>query len=331
MEHTPETPSPGSPASSLPAGLKPPGFLNWFTGRDPRMEDEADSPLARPDHGAVVRYALLFGGIVLVSLLTIPVAGLLDSDLGTAVPLVSQTSSPLASIVLLVAFLLVSQLIATLLAHHLNPAVALFVIGFGCSILSLSLGGIQQMAWSDGSPWSLGLETIIWSLATLYVVWCLMRATGGLPDVPHDWRAEVIGSFASLSSRPSLLALSSAVLAAPISWLLLVTVSPFQALGAVIVASFVVGMLSRVAAPKLDPILVYGGVVLAGGLAQVVIATGWSGSLSDALVDGSMPRLLMVMPITWVGGSLVGVSMGIGWARSFVEQPPGAETESAGS
>jgi len=329
MDHTPETPSSGSTASSLPIDLKPPGFLNWFTGRVPRMDDEADSPKARPDHGALIRYSLLFGGMILVSLFTIPIAGFLDSDLGTSVPLVSQTATPLTSILLVVAFLLACQLVATLLAHHINPAVALFVLGFGCSILSLSLGGIQQMAWAEASPWSLGLETIVWSLVVLYLVWCLMRATGGLPDVPHDWRAEVIGSFASLSSRPSLLALSSAVLALPIAWFLLVTVSPAQALGAVIVASFVVGMLSRAAAPRLDPILVYGGVVLAGGFAQVVIATGWSGSLADALVDDSMPRLLMVMPITWVGGSLVGISMGIGWARSFVEQSPGVETEAA--
>ena len=90
-------------------------------------------------------------------------------------------------------------------------------------------------------------------------------------------------------------------------------------------------MLARVVAPKLDPILIYFGVVLAGGLAQLVIATGWSGSLADALVEGSAPRLVQIMPITWVAGSLIGVSMGIGWARSFVDDPSEERAVSATS
>ena len=48
--------------------------------------------------------------------------------------------------------------------------------------------------------------------------------------------------------------------------------------------------------------------------------------LSSALVEGSVPRLLQIMPITWVAGSLVGVSMGIGWARSFIDDPAGSPT-----
>ena len=283
------------------------------------------------EHAPPIRYALLLGGMLLTALMTLPVAADFRSALGTSVPLLIETVTPGMTFVMLLLLIVLYQLLAHVLAHHLNPVVALFIVGFGLSILALSVGGIDRFAWAEGSLWALGIETCLWSLVVLYMVWSLMRSSGGLPDVNHDWHAEPIGSWASLTSQPSLYALACGLLALPIAWLMLASTTPAQALGAAIVGAFLAGMLARVVAPKLDPILIYFGVVLAGGLAQLVIATGWSGSLADALVEGSAPRLVQIMPITWVAGSLIGVSMGIGWARSFVDDPSEERAVSATS
>ena len=271
------------------------------------------------DHTPPARYAFLFSGFLAAYLATLPVKDALWSDQGGAAPILLEASSPVIGLFALMALVLVYLVMAGVLARHLNGAVALFVVGVGFSFLSFSMGGIHQFAWSEGSPWLLGIETVCWAVVTFYLVWALNRASGGLPDVPHDWKTEPIGSWASLSSTPSLTALASSLIVLPFAWVLLADDSHGQVLGAVILASFLAGMAARVAAPKLDPILIYPGVVLVGGLAQLVVASGWSGSLADALVEQTVPRFLYVMPITWVAGSLAGVSMGIGWARSFID------------
>ncbi len=267
-----------------------------------------------------VRYALLWLGVLVCSLLTIPVASAMSSDFGMNSPTVLLAVNPLWSMIALLVLVVLYAVIAFMLACELNPAVALFVIGWGFGVLSLTTGGIADFAWADGSLWQLGIETILWSLVIGALVWCLMRFTGGLPEVPHDWRTERIGSVASLLSKPSLLAFAAGAIALPLSWLLLVETLNAQALGAIILASFFAGMAGRVAAPRLDPILIYFSVIFLGGLAQIIVASGWSGSLADALVTHELPRFSFVMPFDWVGGSLMGVSMGIGWARSFIVQ-----------
>ncbi len=42
--------------------------------------------------------------------------------------------------------------------------------------------------------------------------------------------------------------------------------------------------------------------------------------LVEALVTQSIPALSLPMPIDYAAGSLLGVSMGLGWAKSFQQQ-----------
>ena len=294
----------------------------------------ARSPLdleqVREPRPPFVRYAVLWLGVIVCSLLAIPVGSTMTSDFGFVGPTMLQAANPVWSAIAMAILVILYTVLALVLARELNPAVALFVVGWGLGVLALSTSGISEFAWSEGSLWALGFETILWSIVLGLLVWVVMRLSGGLPDVPHDWRVEPVGSFASLSSKPSLLAFACGAIALPLSWLLLADTLNAQALGAVVLASFFAGMAGRVAAPRLDPILIYFGVPLLGGIAQLVVASGWSGSLPDALVTGDIPRLASVMPLDWVAGSLLGVSMGIGWARSFIVQDI-AEHEDAAS
>jgi hypothetical protein len=292
----------------------------------------ARSPLdleqVREPRPPFVRYAVLWLGVIVCSLLAIPVTSTMTSDFGFAGPTMLQAASPVWSTIAMAILVIVYSGLAFVLARELNPAVALFVIGWGFGVIALGTSGISEFAWSEGSLWMLGFETIIWSFVLGFLVWLVMRVSGGLPDVSHDWRAEPIGSFASLSSKPSLLAFVCGLIALPLSWLLLADILNAQALGAAVLASFFAGMAGRVAAPRLDPILIYFSIPFLGGIAQLVIASGWSGSLPDALVVGDIPRLACLMPLDWVAGSLIGVSMGVGWARSFIVQDVVEDTAS---
>ena len=274
------------------------------------------SPAQAP--GAVYRYAVILAGLVVVTFLAIPVMGALASNRGVPSPLLLNAASPLWGMLVFLCMLVLMTVAACLVARQLNAAVGLFVLGFGIGVVAIRSGGVADFAWEEGSLWMLATETIIWSAIIAFLALVVMRVSGGLDDVPHDWKSPSIGSPAALFSKPSLLSVVCGVIALPIAWLLLADDLKGQALGAVIVASFIAGMAGRVTAPRIDPILVYGAPVLAGGIAQLVIASGWSEPPSIALVEGALPRLVWVMPVEWAGGAMIGVSLGIGWARGFI-------------
>ena len=324
-----DEPRPAAESSRSPAqaGRDPLPFGGGINSNVIQVGDDDNVHQQRP---LGIRYGVLWLGVIVCSLLAIPVGSAMTSNFGVAGPTILQAVSPAWTAIVMAVLVIVYTGLAYLLARELNPAVALFVVGWGFGVLALSTAGISEFAWMEGSLWALGIETLIWSLVVGGLVLWVMRVSGGLPDVPHDWRAESVGSLASLSSKPSLMAFACGAIALPLSWFLLADTLNAQALGAVVLASFFAGMAGRVAAPRLDPILIYFSIPFLGGIAQLVIASGWSGPLSDALVTGEIPRLAYLMPLDWVAGSLLGVSMGIGWARSFIVQDI-AEHEDAAS
>ena len=55
-------------------------------------------------------------------------------------------------------------------------------------------------------------------------------------------------------------------------------------------------------------------------------------SLSDAYVNGSVPMLSLPMPLDYAAGTLIGIPLGLGWAKSFLhEEEDDERTKSAPS
>ena len=101
------------------------------------------------------------------------------------------------------------------------------------------------------------------------------------------------------------------------TWALLANWSNGQVLGAVFAGAMVGGVVGRLALPRTQPVLLFVSPILVGGIVQIVLASGFSGTMADALVAGTAPRLLWVMPLDWVGGALGGSAFGLGVARMF--------------
>lgn len=269
-------------------------------------------------NAALQRYTALFGSLILVTLLAFPSVWGLASDRGVAGPTLLEAISPalgFTTIVLGVGFM---TLIACVVGRIINAAVALFVLGCGLGVIAMQSGNVADFAWEDGSLWALGLETIVWGLVVILLAMIVFKVTDGLPDVQREWDSPPPVSVASLTSRDSLVSVGCAIIALPVVWILLGNHMKGQALGAVFVGATVAGAFGRILVPRIDPILLFGGPIIMGGIAQLVHASGAPADLGDALVEGALPRLAWVMPIDWAAGSLAGVAFGLGIARNFV-------------
>ncbi|MEE2896030.1 MAG: hypothetical protein VX726_09865, partial [Planctomycetota bacterium] len=102
-------------------------------------------------------------------------------------------------------------------------------------------------------------------------------------------------------------------------WLLLINDLKGQAIGAVVVGGILAGMGARLLSPLAQPILIFATPVLAGALGYAIAAAMQSGSPDEMFVLNTLPRFGRPMPLDYVGGSLVGVAIGLGWSRGMVE------------
>ena len=269
-------------------------------------------------NASLQRYVALFGSLILVALVAIPLVWALISNRGVAGPTIPEAISPAWGLTVLVFGVGFMTLVACVVGRVINAAVALFVLGCGIGVIAMRSGNVADFAWEDGSLWALGAETLIWGVVVVVLTTIVFKVTGGLPDVQRDWNSAPVGSIAALGSRESLTSLACAIVALPVVWFLMGNDLKGQALGAVFLGSVLAGLVGRVFVPRIDPILLFGGPVLFGGIAQLVHATGSPVPLANELVEGTLPRLTWVMPIDWAAGSLTGVSFGLGLARNFV-------------
>ncbi len=99
---------------------------------------------------------------------------------------------------------------------------------------------------------------------------------------------------------------------------------------AVVVGGLLVGLVGRLVWPARRPWLLFAAPVLFGALGHLVAMLTVGGPLSEAFVAREIPPLGLPIPLDYAAGSLMGVAMGLGWARSFIyeegheERPPPA-------
>ena len=55
-----------------------------------------------------------------------------------------------------------------------------------------------------------------------------------------------------------------------------------------------------------------------GATGQLIAASVTHDTLADAYINNTLPALALPMPIDFAAGSLMGVSMGLGWAKGFL-------------
>lgn len=267
---------------------------------------------------ATKRYVALFGGMGACMVVMALAVGGLQSAQGVPGPTVGLAVSPLAASTGILLSLVVSMGVALVVGRVVNAAVGAFVLGTGVAVLSMQCGTHANAVFVDAGPAAMAFETLAWGMIVLLVAMVLMRFTGPLPDQPwNDPKAafdlrEVFSGEALRSSCAGFLMLAAV-------WVFLTNDLKGQALFATTAGAIFVGLLGRILAPRTQPVLLFAAPVIVGALGQLTVAVAGGDGVAG-FVAGTSPHLGMAMPMDYAAGALMGVSMGLGWSRSFVEE-----------
>jgi hypothetical protein len=274
---------------------------------------------------ALKRNAMILTGIVLCGAILVRARPAFITGRGSAGPAALQAESWLWALLALVICLALAAVVAVVVGRLTNAAVGLFVLGAGAFALASRLATVRELAFDGGSLMLVALETALMALLALAASLAMFRFAGPLPDV-HPRHGE---GREPLLGRSMLMAGGAGVVAIPVIWLLAKSPMMGQALGAVFVGGMVAGLAARMLRPNVQPILVFASPILFGALAHMVVALLTEGALADAYVRRDLPGLSMPMPIHYLAGTLMGVAVGLGWARSFLHHEEEASPAAA--
>ena len=266
---------------------------------------------------ATKRYAALILGLAASAIVMSMASGSLVSWRGVPGPTVGMSIEPVRAVVMLAICVAICFGIAIVVGRMVNAAVAAFVIGGGLAALSMQCGTHVDLMFAGASPISTAIETRVWAVVVLLVAAGLMRFTGPLPDQPWN-DARTATDPKSIFDADAVRGAAGAAVALVAVWAVAANDLKGQAIAATTIAGIGAGLAGRMLAPRVQPVLLF-----ATPLAFIAIGQAWSGfSGADSIAAWSMGKasgLGIPTPIDAAAGSLMGVAMGLGWSRSFVE------------
>lgn len=288
---------------------------------------------------AIQRNVALLVGMVFCGFICAEAVQFLTSPRGAAGPLVLASQSPIMALVVVVGCLLISAVVAGVVGRYSNAAVGLFVLGIGLYVLDGRLSTMAESAFSvtgvgigAGDPHVSGrsvlllggIETLLLALAALAAVLMIFKIAGPLADVEPNEAGE---RPHWLTSADALRAAACGIIILPVLWLIAQSPMKGQMIAAAFLGSMLAGMIGRLVSPHVQPKLLFVAPMIFGGLAQMVAAMVFKPPLDVAYVTQSLWKFSLVMPLDLAAGSLAGVAVGYGWARSFLhhEEQPDAQ------
>ncbi|MHC4413867.1 MAG: hypothetical protein ACYS0G_01145 [Planctomycetota bacterium] len=264
------------------------------------------------------RYAVVFAGMLLaggVCSIAIPFT---IAPSGTIGPTMLQAESAVSAVLVAVVCFAVAAGIAGVVGRFINAAVGLFVLGAGLSVLDLRSGTIRDLAFAEASLGLVAAETALWGLLVLAATIVVFRVAGPLPDIGVDEDDQRAAS--PWWVRWGLRGTAAGCLVLPAVWLIARSHLKGQTLMAVVLGSMIVGLVGRLLAPTAQPRLLFASACLFGAVGHVIGMLATRDPLSEAFVTRAMSFLSFPMPIDYAAGSLMGVALGLGWAKSFLHR-----------
>jgi hypothetical protein len=263
---------------------------------------------------AIGRNAAMIGGLILGATLTGLLANWLVSARGALGPLVFEAESiPLAMLAAIVSVAICTAL-AIAVGRVSNTAVGMFVLGGGLYGLAWRAATVDELALS-GSPTLAGVETLYWAGLLLAATSLVFRLSGPLRDIEpdeHGRRPHPLFSAAAAKSA------AAGILVIPVVWIIAQSEMKGQVIGAVFLGAMVAGLVGRLLSPHVQPILLFAAPLVFGAIGQFIAVAMLDQPLVDLWVSHEIPRLLRPMPVDYATGSLMGVAVGLGWAKSFL-------------
>jgi hypothetical protein len=260
------------------------------------------------------RYGIVFGGGVATAFICTAAVPFLVASTGTIGPTALQAQSPASALVAMLVVFGIAAVMAGFVGKYVNAAVGLFVLGAGLWALRLRSATAVDMIFAEGSVTLVAVETALWGFMVLGATWLVFRIGGPLSDItPAD-----PGIRLPWWKKYGLHGAACGVLMVPVIWLVARSPLQGQTLMAGVCGGMAAGLVGRLVAPHTQPLLLFASPCFFGAAATLIAGMVVKGSLADAYVASDLPLLILPMPIDYAAGSLMGVSMGLGWAKGFL-------------
>ncbi|MDA0215324.1 MAG: hypothetical protein O2875_08165 [Planctomycetota bacterium] len=228
---------------------------------------------------------------------------------------VTMATSKIDAILTFAAVMTLLSILAMVAGRLVNAVVGVFVLGAGLAALTLQSASISGAIFSDASLTSLAIETIIWTVPCAISVVLVFRFSGAPPDIAPRFPGESMWKeyFDSDALRGAIVG----VLLPLVAWLVIRSMSKGQAFGGACLGGVAVGIAFRLVSPRVLPVLAFIAPILVAGVYQFFVASRLPSDLGTLFATNALAPELRMMPLDVVAGTLTGVAIGIGWARSF--------------
>jgi len=278
----------------------------------------ASLPHTEPRAGcerAFARGVVLAGALLAATVLGFAVPSLTRDGLGIPATTVVLSQSPLATAAVMLSTFAALTVLAAVAGRCINAVVGLFVLGWGLMIFSMAGGSASDAVFMGASLRVIGVETLLWGVATAVAAVMVFRWSGALLDVPpRDADAPFWREYFDVEALRG----GIAGLFLPIAaWFVVRTMMKGQAIGGAFLGGIAVGLVFRLVAGAVQPVLAFIAPILLTGAAQIITASEVRTQVDAQFALGSLSPLARMMPLDIVAGALIGVAIGIGWARSF--------------
>ena len=259
------------------------------------------------------------GLLLLLSILAGIAAGLAAGGFvgadGILQPSISAALSRPAALGAILAAIIAAIVAGGLMSRAANAAVGLFVAGWAFFALAWRMEPVERAVLSGLPVMTLAAECVVWAAAAGIAWAIILRGSGGLADVEPTTAGDRPHPIWSRDAGRMALA---AVAALPAAWVLARTPDPGQVIAAATGGGIAAGLAGRLAAPHVQPYVIVPVTVLFGGAAMAFTSWRLGVNLPATARASGLPPLAAIHGAAWAAGSMAGVAMGLGWARSFL-------------
>lgn len=261
------------------------------------------------------RNAALVLGVILTGVIFAFAAPAMRFHTGAPGPSLLHAESPMFALAAVLGALLLAVVVACAVGRIVNAAVGLFVLGAGIFVLANRGGTLEHLLFGDGALWLLIVESLVWAGFVLAATVVVFKASGPLRDIEPD----ISGRRPHwLLSKEAAISAGAGVAVLPVVWFIAQSPMKGQTLAAVILGGVAAGLAGRLLSPHVQPKLLFASVCVFAAVGHAAGMFMMQSDLEARLVAGALVPVSLPMPMDYAAGSLLGVSMGLGWAKSFL-------------
>lgn len=206
-----------------------------------------------------------------------------------------------------------------------STGTSMLIIGIGIGWTCLQLESVQTVVL-DGSMGLLALEGLLWAIVLLLMAAIVLRF-GGDFVTPMKNDDGTTDDWAMGNAAIKMAASGACVL--PVVWLIAQSPMKGQVVIATTLGAVAAGLVGRLVAPTVQPVLLFPAVCVFGALGQWVAGMGLPQDPSALVAAGQLPNIVLPLPIDYAAGALMGIPIGTSWANGFLEKQEAGSTASA--